>query len=87
MKNNISRTCPSLLLFVWQCPKRKCVLSICDIIQLFHTFLGDSQNCQPRPIVHHVVHSTKGLIVLTVAQKGMIQMFYYPTHILKEVFF
>ena len=46
------------------------------IKHLYHTFLGDSQNYQPRGAVDHrmnyqVVHSTLGQIVLTVAQKGM----------------
>ena len=55
------------------------------IKHLHHTFLGDSQNYQslsavdhlmnyrPRPsaIIHQVIHSKEGLIVLTAAQKGM----------------
>ena len=29
--------------------------------------------------MHRVIHSTEGVIVLTVAQKGMKLLFYYPT--------
>ena len=38
-------------------------------------------HCCPRPgaTVHRVIHSTEGVIVLTVAQKGMKKLFYYPT--------
>ena len=34
---------------------------------------------RPRATVHRVIHSTEGVIVLTVAQKGMKWLFYYPT--------
>ena len=54
-------------------------------IQLFHTFLCNSQNYHtrgavddPMALLHEAkvrgqqcIHSTKGVIVLTVAQKGM----------------
>ena len=29
--------------------------------------------------MHWVIHSTEGVIVLTVAQKGMKKLFFYPT--------
>ena len=54
-----------------------------DSIQLFHTYLCNSKNyyprgVQPRATVHRVIHSTEGMIVLTV--EGMKQLLYYPTH-------
>ena len=36
--------------------------------------------------MHQVILSTEGVIVLTVAQKGMKEMFYYPTQNLQRVF-
>ena len=34
---------------------------------------------RPRATVHRVIHSTSWVIVLTVAQKGMKKLLYYPT--------
>ena len=71
----------SQLLFV----KLVSISSSWVIKQLFQIFLcnsqnyhplgavDDSMNCclRPRATVHRVIHSTEGVIVLTVAQKGM----------------
>ena len=46
-----------------------------DSILLFHTFLGDSQNYQPLCAVDHLMN-----------YRHWLKMFYYPTHILKEMF-
>ena len=72
-------------------------------IQLFHTFLCNSQTilpevlwmtrwyCCTRPKTKgnsasgHPKHCTKDVIVLIVAQKGMILLFYYPTQNLQRV--
>ena len=35
--------------------------------------------------MHRVIHSTEGVIVFTVAQKGMKYFFYYPTQNLQRV--
>ena len=35
--------------------------------------------------MHQVIHSTEGVIFLTVAQKGMKKLFYYPTQNLQRV--
>ena len=50
------------------------VVAALGSIQLFHAFMGNSQNYRSRgrrPTVHHVVHSTEGAMVLTVAHEGM----------------